>query len=425
MNWRQRYHFRLYVRNSLWILPTISIVVALVSVRLLTGYENAVGSQIDRSADNMRTIMSTIAGSTFTLVVLVSSAVLLAVQLASAQLTPRIIALVYRSPYQKWAFALFVFTFTFSAALLLRIDTSAPRIASYVAAYGFLLDIALFILFIDNVGKMLRPSSAVAAVAKFGRLVIRSVYPALLREDAVAQAPIRTKNGEQPRTVFSKIDGAVLAFDQNGLVALAERHNCLIELVPEVGQFIAQDDPLFRIYDGGETLAGIALRDSVAVGSERTLEQDPLFAFRILVDIASKALSPAINDPTTAVLAIDQIHHLLREVGKRNLGDGRITDPAGRLRLVYRTPNWEDFVQLGVTEIRHYGRDSIQVQRRLRAMLEDLLHTLQPRRAPVLQQELALLTTSTKRTFHDVADQALAETADLQGIGGSYDVAQD
>lgn len=421
MNWRRRYHLRLYVRNSLWILPAISIVAALASVWSLTRYENAVGSHIDISSESLRTIMSTIAGSTFTLVVLVSSAVLLAVQLASAQLTPRIIAMVYRNPYQKSAFALFVFTFTFSAALLLRIDKTAPRIASYVAAYGFLLDIALFILFIDNVGKMLRPSSAVAAVARFGRTVIRSVYPMLLREDAVTQAPIKTNNGERPRTVLSTIDGAVLAFDQKGLVTLAQQHDCLIEFVPEVGQFVAEGDPLFRVYHGGREISDLALRNSVAKGSERTLEQDPLFAFRVLVDIASKALSPAINDPTTAVLAIDQIHHLLREVGKRYLGDGRMTDQAGRLRLIYRTPNWEDFVQLGVTEIRHYGRDSIQVQRRLRAMLEDLLKTLQPRRAPILQQELALLTTSTKRTFHDLEDQTLAETADLQGIGGSYD----
>jgi uncharacterized membrane protein len=422
MNWRQRYHLRLYFRSSLWILPAISIVAALLSVRLLMRYEEATGSHIDISTENVRAIMSTIAGSTFTLVVLVSSAVLLAVQLAGAQLTPRIIAMVYRNPYQKSAFSVFVFTFTFSAALLLRIDKTAPRIASYAAAYGFLLDIALFILFIDNVGKMLRPSSAAAAVAKFGRVVIRSVYPVLLGDDVVAVAPIRNDNHRQPRTVSSAIDGAVLAFDHTGLVTLAQRHDCMIELVPEVGQFIAEGDPLFRVYHGGAGLTDVALRNSVAHGAERTLEQDPLFAFRILVDIAAKALSPAINDPTTAVLAIDHIHYLLREVGKRHLGDGRVTDQAGRLRLVYRTPNWEDFVQLGVTEIRHYGRDSIQVQRRLRAMLEDLRQTLAPRRAPVLQQELALLTTSTKRTFHDLADQTLAETADLQGMGGRYEV---
>jgi uncharacterized membrane protein len=421
MNWRQRYHFRLYFRNSLWILPALSIVVAMIAVAQLTRYERAIGSQSTISAENMRTIMSTVASSTFTLVVLVSSAVLLAIQLASAQLTPRIIAMVYRSPYQKLAFSIFVFVFTFSAALLVRIDESAPLIASYIAAYGFLLCLALFILFIDNVGKMLRPSSAVREVAKVGRTVIRASYPELLKEDSAPPVPITKITTAPPRTVLSTIDGAVLAFDMKGLPALAQQYDCVIEVVPEVGQFVAEGDPLFRVYGGRDGLSDTTLRNSIAKGAERTPEQDPLFAFRILVDIASKALSPAINDPTTAVLALDQIHHLLRDVGKRYLGDGRVTDRTGQVRLIYRRPNWQDFVLLGTTEIRHYGRDSIQVQRRLRAMLEDLIETLQPQRAPILQEEIALLASSTKRTFHDLADQTLAETGDLQGIGGSYD----
>ena len=421
MNWSQRYHLRLYFRNSLWILSAISILAALIAAAQLTRYELAVGSVTAISTDSMRAIMSTIASSTFTLVVLVSSAVLLAVQLASAQLTPRIIAMVYRNPYMKSAFAVFVFIFTFSAALLVRIGNATPRIASYVAAYGFLLCLALFILFIDNVGKMLRPSAAVREVAKVGRTVIRASYPVHLKEDAAPPVPIKAITTEKPRTVLGTIDGAVLAFDMKGLVSLAERYDCLIELVPEVGQFVAEGDPLFRVYGGQDGLSDTVLRNSIAKGSERTPEQDPLFAFRILVDIASKALSPAINDPTTAVLALDQIHHLLRDVGKRHLGDGRATDKSGKIRLVYRRPNWEDFVQLATTEIRHYGRDSIQVQRRLRAMLEDLIETLLPRRAPILNDEMALLRSSTKRTFHDLADQTLAETGDLQGIGGSYD----
>jgi uncharacterized membrane protein len=128
-----------------------------------------------------------------------------------------------------------------------------------------------------------------------------------------------------------------------------------------------------------------------------------------------------VNDPTSAVLGIDQIHHLLRDVGARYLGDGREEDAAGNLRLIYRTPNWADFVLLGTTEIRQYGDKSIQVQRRLRAMLENLIETLPERRAPVLRKELALLATTSKRSFADLADQNLAEAADRQGIGGSYE----
>ena len=425
MNWLTRYHIRLYIRNSLWVFPALSIPLALITVSLLTRYEQAVGSQSHISPETARTILSTIAASTFTLVALVASALLVTVQLASAQITPRIIGMVYRNAYLKWGLALFVFTFTFSIGVLVRIDETVPRVATVLAGYGFLLDLALFVFFIDGVGKALRPSSAVRAVALVGREVISHVYPSLRDQDSAAAAPIKTAGDEPRRTVLSEVDGAVLAFDLKGLVSLAERSNCLIELVPEVGQFIADGDPLFRIYQGGENLSDERLRDSVAVGLERTLDQDPMFAFRIIVDIASKALSPAINDPTTAVLAIDQIHHLLRDIGKRSLAEGREADRNGQVRLIYRTPNWEDFVQLGTTEIRQYGDDSIQVQRRLRAMLEDLMETLPERRARILHKELALLATSSKRAFLDLDDQELAESGDLQGIGGADDEIHD
>jgi uncharacterized membrane protein len=421
MSWLTRYHIRLYLRNSLWVLPALSIPLALVTVSLLTRYEKAVGSQSQISPETARTIMSTIAGSTFTLVALVASALLVTVQMASAQITPRIIGMVYRNAYLKWGLALFVFTFTFSIGVLVRIDETVPRVATVLAGYGFLINLGLFVFFIDAVGKTLRPSSAVRAVALIGRKVISNIYPSRLEQDSAAAAPVKTVSDEPRRTVLSEVDGAVLAFDLKGLVSLAERSNCLIELVPEVGQFIADGDPLFRIYQGGENLLDERLRDSVAVGLERTLDQDPMFAFRIIVDIASKALSPAINDPTTAVLAIDQIHHLLRDIGKRSLAEGREADRNRQVRLIYRTPDWEDFVKLGTTEIRQYGDDSIQVLRRLRAMLEDLIATLPERRARILQKELALLATSSKRAFLDLDDQAMAESGDLQGIGGTYD----
>jgi uncharacterized membrane protein len=164
------------------------------------------------------------------------------------------------------------------------------------------------------------------------------------------------------------------------------------------------------------------LCESVAVGQERTFEQDPAFAFRVMVDIASKGLSPAINDPTTAVLAIDQIHHLLRNVGSRRLDDERVRDRAGRLRLAYRTPEWEDFVQLAVTEIRHFGGGSIQVARRLRAMLENLIQTLPDERGPLLRQELALVHRSVERFFAEPEDRAAADVSDRQGMGGKREI---
>ena len=138
------------------------------------------------------------------------------------------------------------------------------------------------------------------------------------------------------------------------------------------------------------------------------------------MDIASKGLSPAINDPTTAVLAIDQIHHLLRSVGGRHLDEGSVYDRSGSLRLVYRTPDWEDFVYLAVTEIRQFGGTSIQVARRLRAMLENLIEVLPPERTTLLRRELTLLHRSVERSFPEPEDQALADVSDLQGVGGKH-----
>ena len=148
------------------------------------------------------------------------------------------------------------------------------------------------------------------------------------------------------------------------------------------------------------------------------MEQDPAFAFRIVVDIALRALSPAINDPTTAVLAIDQIHHLLRKVGLRQLDTGVVRDRTGRVRLVYRTPDWEDFVELAVTEIRQCGADSVQVARRLLAMLENLLASLPPTRKGALQTELTLLEESVALHFHNAEDRSRASQPDSQGVGG-------
>jgi uncharacterized membrane protein len=214
----------------------------------------------------------------------------------------------------------------------------------------------------------------------------------------------------------------VLAVDLDGLVERARRAGGMVEFVPQVGDFVAADEPLFRLYGGAAGIDDRDLRASVAFGSERTLEQDPTFAFRILVDIAIKALSPAINDPTTAVLAIDQLHRLLRLVGLRRLRGEELRDDKGSLRVIFRTPNWEDFVHLACTEIRHFGTGSIQIMRRLRSMLENLIQTLPPHRHPELRKQLELLDSGIDGHYALAYDRALARIPDPQGLGGSVGV---
>ncbi|MGO9114620.1 MAG: DUF2254 domain-containing protein [Thermoguttaceae bacterium] len=423
MSWLQRYRIRHYFANSIWLMPVLSIVLALAAVPLLHRLDQSLDWESGINPETVRTVLEMMASSMFTFIVFVCSALLIAVQLASTQLTPRIIAIVFRDPVTKISLTIFVFTFTFSQAVLVRINSEVPTLSASLAAYSCIACLGVFLFLIDHVGKWLRPSGALRAVALIGRKVIESVYPKRLGE-----LPERTQqttailDSKLTRTIPSRRSGVVLATDIRGLVSLASRANCIIEVVPQVGDFVAAGDPLFRIYQGGVSLSEDDLHHSVAVGQERTMEQDPTLAFRIIVDIAAKGLSPAINDPTTAVLAIDQIHHLLRNVGGRHLDDERVRDAAGRTRLIYRTPAWENFVKLSVTEIRHFGGASIQIARRLKAMLENLIQTLPEERVPFLRQELALLDRSVKRFFPEPEDRLLAAAGDLQGVGGKHGV---
>jgi uncharacterized membrane protein len=202
-------------------------------------------------------------------------------------------------------------------------------------------------------------------------------------------------------------------------VALARQHDGMIELVPQVGDFVAVEEPLFVLRGGAMAIHDRVLRSTVAFGRERTLEQDPMFAFRIIVDIALKALSPAINDPTTAVLALDQVHRLLRSVGRRRLRANAVRDEEGTVRLILRTPDWENFVHVACVEVRACGAGSVQVARRLRAMLQDLLQLLPEHRHAPLREQLDLLDRAIEPLYPLAADLALARAADVQGLGGT------
>jgi uncharacterized membrane protein len=394
---------------------------AIAFAHLTLWMDRQIGWTLNVNADSARTVGSTLAGSLLAFIVFIFSFLLVAVQLASAQFSPRVIARVFRDPYTKIALSVFVFAFSYSLVVLSRLEQTVHLVSGLLCGYGTLACLALFVLLIDRLGKELRPVRILTAVAVEGRRVIQSIYPQLLTDKDRSDTPAETLSlGTPSRVVVHQGDpGVVLAFDDAGLLKIAQRADCVIELVPQVGDFIAPDDPLFRVYECGRVIDERQLRQSVAFGPERTLEQDPAFAFRIIVDIASKGLSPAINDPTTAVLAIDQIHQLLRQVGNRQLDDGQDRDAAGRLRLVYRTPDWEDFVQLAVTEIRQFGGESIQVARRLRAMLENLIQTLPEARSALLRKELQLLHRSAERFFPEPEDRSMADVGDFQGVGGT------
>ena len=140
-----------------------------------------------------------------------------------------------------------------------------------------------------------------------------------------------------------------------------------------------------------------SVRRAFMLGDERTMEQDPKLALRLLVDVAIKALSPAVNDPTTAVQALDQIEDLLRRMGQRTLDLGRLSAVRGFTRVTYPAPTWDDLLALGTDEIRMFGSDSLQVVRRLRLLLENLAETITPDRRAAVHDRLERLDAAIER----------------------------
>jgi uncharacterized membrane protein len=422
MTWLNRYRAKEFVRTSFWLFPSLAIFVAWLFAKLILWFvPDPHWPRFDQGdIDGLRTSMAAFASSMLTFVVYAVSALLLAVQLASGQITPRLIRLTFSRWEMKVSTSLFVFAFgvTMVALANLRAD-SRPSVLIMAAIAGNIASILVFFWFVQEVGLGLRPVSVLQHIFGNGKAALDSVY------ERAFSAPEQPNDGAEPSAEPGRIvtrlgpSGTFLAFGGRDLVALAARNDCRIELIPQVGEFVSTDDPLARVHPADAKIEDRTINEMVAFGPERTMRQDPLFAFRIMVDIAARALSPAINDPTTAVLAIDQIHRLLRYAGAKNLDNAHVRDRGGKLRLVFPTPDWEDIVDLAVTETRQYGASSIQVARRLRAMLDHLIDRLPQARTAALRQELDLLEKSVARSFADPEDRRRANIGDFQGLGGS------
>ena len=420
--WGRVYRAISYLKSALWTVPLIAIALELLLSPLIRAFDTWQRWYVaGLSPAGATALYQTVITMTLSFLVFTFGSLLVAIQVAGGQLTPRIIATtLLRNNVVRYSVGLFVFTLVFAVAALNRQEDSVHHLVSLVTGILGVACIADFLFLIDYAARLLRPVAVVARIGDEGVAMIRAVYPApatALPPEAVALH----EEGQLPRREVEHRDTSeiVLAVDISTLVALARSHDGVIEFVPQVGDFVAEGEPLFVLHGGATAIDDRALHSTVAFGPERTLEQDPMFAFRIIVDIGLKALSPAINDPTTAVLALDQVHRLLRMLGRRRLRGEVILDDGGQPRVIFRTPNWEDYVQVACSEIRACGANNLQIARRMRAMLENLRSTLPEHRRPTLEMQLDLLDWAVQKHFSRPEELALARIPDSQGLGGS------
>jgi uncharacterized membrane protein len=422
MPWSRRYAIKSYLLSAIWTAPVAALVLEQATFRLAYFHQLDFGFIAGFALDKEGALAMAdyIIASSIAFIVFTFSSLIVAIQVASGQLTPRIIATtLLRDKAIRRSVGLFVYTLLLGIQVKSRVDTIPQSLVSILGILG-LISVLVFMFLIDYAARLLRPVSIVWLIAQQGFRVIDDVYPEPVVA-ALVPGQALEKLSPPARTVPHRGNSAVvIAINVNTLVKEAKRVNAIIEFMPRVGDFVASGDPLFQLR--GAEAAQINdrfLRGQVAFGRERTIEQDSTFAFRVIVDIALKALSPAINDPTTAVIAIDQLQRLLRTVSNRKLHDERIFDDEQQLRLILRTPNWKDFLERTFSEIRQCGAGNFQVARRLRAMIESVIQNLSESRMPLLREQLELLDRAVEKLYLFPEDLALARVADSQGLGGA------
>jgi len=424
MTWATRFRIREYLRESLWVVPSLGAVTGVLGAAVLAAIDShvKVPPSWAYSSSTASTVLSAIVGAEAALTSFVVTVTVLVVQMASGTFSARSMRLWYRDPVLKGVLAVLIGTLAYSFSLLRRIESEfVPDLGVTLAGVLLIVGLVLFVLFLNRFLHRLRPVAVAALVAEGVRESLDDDIAQKRDLGNVFGASTESLAERTALTVRSARPGAVQAVNLRGVATWAGQHECLVVMRHSVGEFVQTGDLLFEVYgDAGQSPDAVerTLRGLVALGLERTIEQDPAFALRVMVDEASKALSPAINDPTTAVQVLDYLGDSLRVVGQRDLSVPPWHAGAAKGGVVIPVRRWEDFLALGMTEIREFGDTSIQVMRRMRAVLEKLLQEVRPENRPAVKAEIARLDATVAAAYSGSIDLDRAGMADPQGLGG-------
>ncbi|MGZ4248774.1 MAG: DUF2254 domain-containing protein [Solirubrobacteraceae bacterium] len=421
MSWARLFWIRQHLKESIWPLALLGAVVG-PFVSLATRQADTtlnVPAFWQYAPSTATTVLSTIVGASVGLAGFVVTVTVLAIQMATGTFSARYMRILYRDHLLNATLGLLAGTMTFAFSLLRQVGSKqVPNIGVSVAGLCLVASLVLFVLFFGRFIRRLRP---VAVAALVGQMAKRTITTVTQRVEAETSETIIPPRGAPALTVASLRDGAIQAINVPRLIRWASGHDLVLVMKVGVGDSVADGQALIAVYGEGDIPSRTShrLRGLVAVGTERTVEQDPAFAIRIMVDVAIKALSAAINDPTTAVQALNHLSNVLRLLGSTPLkGPVTFVDQDSTRRVLLPGRTWEDYLMLAVTEIREYGASSIQVVRRLRAMLEDLQVSVRPEHRPAVTAEIARLDATVTTGFAASVDKDRAQAGDAQGIGG-------
>ncbi len=408
---------REYLRGSLWALPTLSVIAALITGSVLSLVDIGATSPLvfQGTADDARALLIGISGTMVTVIALLLGLTVVALQLSSTQFSPRLLRNFLRDRPNQIALSAFVGTFAYSTAGLYTVGVSAgtraaefPRLAVTGAIVLLFVSLALLVFFVDHLVHSIQIDAIMRAVERNTLAVItKDLFP----------------GGEQPPPVSASAvpivvgcSGYVQAVHPADLAALATAQGAVVRVRPRVGEHVVAGTTLAWIWSArpGEAVPPVddfarALDEAVRIGFERTLEQDAALGIRQLVDVACKALSPAVNDPYTAIQAVDHLAVIFCALAQRPVGDYVVRDAAGTPRVVVPCRRFGEYLATMCGLIRRYGSREPTVAHALLRLLANcaILVRNDPERWAAIEAEVDLVVADAERDVARSEDLAV------------------
>jgi uncharacterized membrane protein len=419
--WSVRLHARETFAHSLVIVPTMYLLSAVLLGIVIPAIDRSGtgGRLLGVTSDEAQSILESIAAGMVAFSGLVVSVAVLVVQFGAGQYSPRLVPSFRTDAVIKNALGLFVAPGVYALVAAANLGGSTnDRVgtATVLVALGLMVAalVALF-RFIGRLLDLMRPRRIYARLLDAFVLAVADVYP----EPGAAGIELRPLSTADVTSVLRHRHGneLLIGVDRARLVQAARASEAIIEVTAPIGSSVGDDTPILLVRGGA--FDPTALRGALTFADGRRIQEDPAFAIRCTVDVAIRALSPAVNDPTSAVEGLDALEAMLTRLGHRPLHSSAIEDDDGQVRLLLPSPDWDELVDLALTEIRWYGADAPQVARRMTALLDRLTESLPLERHPALLRQRHALEVSLARIYHDPQELAFAGTADGIGIGGA------
>ena len=424
------------LKTTFWVMPTVLVVVAgllfLVTFEIdWAAYHHHLHLPFwieSGSADAARQVLIAIAAAVITVVGVVFSITILALTLASQQFGPRMMRNFVRDVGNQVTLATFVATFVYSVLALVSI-TSIPHQADFVphlsvtvAEALLLVDLAVLIYFIHHIAKSIQLPEVIAGIARDLMRAIDAEFPV---RDADDSFPMLTGNEKSVPELLKLLDerGGAITADASGylqfvgyaqLVAIASRTDAVIRLDHRPGHFVVAGGPLATVWPrGAAEQVRLALAKAHVTGPHRTLMQDPVFAIDQLVEIAIRALSPAVNDTFTALTCIDWLSAGLSRLSSRTLVEAFYRDGFGRVRLIESDPSYAKMVNRAFDKIR-------QAARGMPAVIIRLLHALALVTVQTISAEQRRILLHQADMILQAAEESVSDANDLEDIRARY-----